>query len=117
MKEKWRTNEQKPNPAMRYAKRTDNNHAEIRDGLRRAGFPVLDLSACGGGVPDLSVLVDVENKRNLFLEVKDGDKPPSAQDLTEAEKEWFKFAGWNSRKVNSLEQALEAIEEFRESLK
>lgn len=40
----------------RYAKRTDNTHAEIRDALREAGWIVTDYSAVGQGVPDLRVL-------------------------------------------------------------
>ncbi len=37
-------------------RRIDGNHREIVDALRQAGCPVLDLSAVGGGVPDLVVL-------------------------------------------------------------
>ena len=39
----------------RRARRTDSNHAEIRDGLRQAGADVTDLSGIGGGIPDLIV--------------------------------------------------------------
>jgi hypothetical protein len=94
---------------MRHARRTDANHAEIRDGLRAAGYPVLDLSGCGLGVPDLSVLVG--ERKSIFLEVKDGAKPASAQKLTDAEETWFKFNGHNSRVVTSLEMALQVVKE------
>ncbi len=40
----------------RYAKRTDNTHAAIRDALRGAGWTVTDYSSVGNGVPDLRVL-------------------------------------------------------------
>lgn len=39
-------------------RRTDNNHAEIRDGLRAAGWTVEDTSAFGHGFPDLLVGID-----------------------------------------------------------
>jgi hypothetical protein len=94
---------------MKYARRTDANHAEIRDGLRQAGYPVLDLSACGDGVLDLCVLVSLDPPRSLFLEVKDGRKPPSARKLTEKEQEWMKFNGQISRVVCSLDEALETV--------
>lgn len=37
----------------RYAKKTDANHADIRDGLKALGWEVLDTSGIGQGVPDL----------------------------------------------------------------
>lgn len=39
----------------RRARKTDSNHAAIRDGLRAAGADVTDLSGIGGGIPDLIV--------------------------------------------------------------
>jgi hypothetical protein len=71
----------------RYAKRIDNSHAAIRDGLRdeKLGYIVRDYSGIGNGIPDLAV----ETRRNhvhLWLEVKTpGEK------MTKAEKE---FAAW-----------------------
>ena len=38
---------------MRFAARTDIHHAEIRDGLRKCGVYVMDLSKAGRGCPDL----------------------------------------------------------------
>lgn len=87
----------------RYAKRVDANHGEIREGLRAAGFPVLDLSGAGHGVPDLSVLA--APGKVVFMEVKTSEK----EKLTKAEAEWFKFAGMVSVVVWSLEQALEIV--------
>jgi hypothetical protein len=39
----------------RYAARTDENHAAIREGLRELGFAVWDCARYGGGFPDLLV--------------------------------------------------------------
>ncbi len=94
----------------RYAKRVDDNHAELRDGIRTAGFPVLDLSACGNGVPDLSVMV--YPGICVFLEVKDGAKNASSRKLTTAEEMWREYAGRYTRTVLSLPDALEAIDQF-----
>lgn len=92
---------------MRHAKRTDANHSLVRDGLRRAGFDVLDLSAAGSGVPDLLVRIGVG--KSHFLEVKDGDKPKSAQALTAAEERWWSFAHCDTSIVASLEEAIEEV--------
>jgi hypothetical protein len=90
----------------RYARRTDENHALVRDGLRRAGFDVLDLSGAGAGVPDLLVRIGVGKSHHI--EVKDGDKPKSAQALTKAQEDWWKFAHCDTSIVTSLEEAIEA---------
>lgn len=39
----------------RYAARRDTTHADIRDGLRQAGFSVFDAGGVGGSFPDLVV--------------------------------------------------------------
>ena len=63
---------------MRFAARTDRNQKEILAELREEGASVFSLSAVGKGCPDLLVgLVETH-----LIEVKDGDKVPSAQSLT-----------------------------------
>ena len=53
------------------AKRTDANHAEVRDKLREAGYSVEDLSGSGDGCPDLLVGVTVAGSPwNFLFEVK-----------------------------------------------
>lgn len=94
---------------MRHAKRVDANHAEIRDGLRADGWDVLDLSDVGGGVPDLCV-ANPQGFLPLFLEVKDGSKPPSARKLTDAETDWRVFCGAITETVLSMEEARKACE-------
>jgi hypothetical protein len=48
----------------------------------------------------------------IFLEVKDGSKPPSARRLTEAEMDWVRYCGSITMTVTSLDEALDAIEEW-----
>ncbi len=51
-----------------WAKRTDGNHAEIRDAMRQAGATVEDLSGSGKGFPD--TLVYTADERLLLVEIK-----------------------------------------------
>jgi hypothetical protein len=95
----------------RHARRTDANHSDVRDGLRKAGYDVLDLSDCGNGVPDLVVSRKDFRLPPVFLEVKDGKKPPSARKLTEAEEKWLRYCGEITHTVTSLEEALEVLNE------
>ena len=70
---------------MRYAARVDKNQSEIVSALRAAGASVQSLAAIGKGVPDL--LVSIRGV-NLLMEIKDGNKPKSAQKLTEDQLKW-----------------------------
>jgi len=69
----------------RYAK-IDSNQTEIVKVLRRCGCSVQSLSALGSGVPDLLV---ARNGKMWLMEVKDGDKSPSRQKLTDDETQWI----------------------------
>lgn len=51
-----------------WAKRTDGNHAEIRDAMRKAGAEVEDLSGSGRGMPD--TLVWTRHTGLLLVEIK-----------------------------------------------
>ena len=98
----------------RYAKRVDANHKEIRDGLREKGWMVLDLSGAGDGIPDLAVALAPGTP--WFLEIKDGDKPLSAQKLTKAQEVWHSFAWGVTSKVRSLDEAQEVLTWARNKL-
>ena len=92
---------------MRTAAKVDTNQADIVKALRKAGATVQPLHTVGAGCPDLLVGVQGSNK---LLEVKDGDKAPSARKLTPDQVEWH--AEWNGEPVYivcSPEQALEAV--------
>lgn len=77
---------------MRRAAKVDNNHAEIRDGLRQLGFSVADTSRLGAGFPDLvcaglrwsNSQVECSIVETLLIEVKQPKKK-----LTPDEQEFF----------------------------
>ncbi len=72
------------------AARTDANQQQVVGDLRVLGFSVAVTSALGNGFPDLVVGYRdaAGDERNLLVELKDGDKPPSKQVLTADE---FRF--------------------------
>jgi hypothetical protein len=91
---------------MRYANRIDANQNKIVDGLRKAGAYVRIISQ-GDGIPDLLVGY---NGYTILMEVKDGDKVPSARKLTEAEQKFFdEWDGGMLVVVNSVEEAIEIL--------
>lgn len=86
------------------ARRTDGNHAVVRDTLRALpGVTVTDLSGAGAGIPDL--LVGYAG-RNYLLEVKDPAQVPSRRRLTRAQVAWH--GGWAGQVavVHTAEEAL-----------
>lgn len=76
---------------MRRAARLDANHADVLAMLRDIpGCLVESCAAMGHGFPDIMVgFAD----RIIFLEVKDGSKPPSARKLTPAQERFHKSWG------------------------
>ena len=92
---------------MRYAKRIDDNHAEIRDGLRALGHDVLDTSSLGGGVGDLAV--KVSPTMSIWLEIKRS----KSEKLTDKEVIFKMFWFDVYHVVTSVEEAVKAIEYSR----
>ena len=86
--------------------KVDENQADIVDALRKCGCSVSLLHKVGGGVPDLIV---GRAGFNYLLEVKDGNKPKSAQKLTDDQIDWHNK--WLGQKavVNSVEAALAIV--------
>lgn len=70
----------------RYARRTDNNQAQIyREVRANKLFKVLDHSKIGAGFPDCEV-IHIPSNNHLLVEIKDTGK---RNQLTKAEKEWW----------------------------
>ena len=63
----------------RRAARVDANQTAIVKAFRKLGFSVSITSALGNGFPDIAI---AKNYRTRLVEIKDGDKPPSARQLT-----------------------------------
>lgn len=91
---------------MRRAAKVDANQASIVKALRKIGALVHSTAALGAGFPDL---VAAHRGRVWLLEVKDGNKPASAQNLTEAEAEFHELWGGYVHIVNSPEAALNLL--------
>lgn len=91
---------------MRRASKADANQSEIVDALRRAGASVQPLHAVGSGCPD--ILVGFRGV-NLMVEIKDGNKPPSARRLTPDQVVWHDAWRGQVIVVKSVDEALTAI--------
>jgi hypothetical protein len=95
---------------MRRAARVDENQGLIVKALRSCGATVRIISQ-GDGIPDL--LVGYRG-HTILMEVKDGNKPPSARQLTTAEQIFFdQWTGGKLFIVNSVEEALEVLKDCR----
>ncbi|WP_372570382.1 hypothetical protein [Ruegeria jejuensis] len=91
---------------MRRAAKVDDNQPEIVKALRKAGATVTPTHAAGDGFPDLAVGY---RGFNYFLEVKDGNKPPSARKLTKDQVEWHDKWRGQVAVVKSVDEALEVL--------
>ena len=85
----------------------DENQSDIVAALRAIGATVRVISQ-GDGIPDL--LVGYKGY-TILMEVKDGDKPPSARKLTEAEQKFFdEWTGGMLVVVNSVEESIATLQ-------
>jgi hypothetical protein len=91
---------------MRRAARVDANQEQIVSAMRACGATVRIVTQ-GDGLPDL--LVGYRGY-TILMEVKDGNKPPSARRLTEEEQKFFEnWTGGMLAIVNSVDEALELL--------
>lgn len=67
---------------MRIKARVDSNQKDIVSQLRKIGCSVLHTHQIGKGAPDIIVGYDL---RNYLVEIKDGNRPLSQQQLTKDE--------------------------------
>lgn len=88
---------------MRRAARRDDNEAEIVKALRAAGAYVYYLDH------PADLLVGYQ-KRSILLEVKDGNKPPSARKLTPNEQKFHdEWTGGPLYVVTCIQEALDTL--------
>ena len=83
----------------RYIAKVDGSHAEIRDGLRKLGWLVLDAARMTQGGPDLIALTPEGVVRLFEVKAPHGRLRPRQRAL--------QAQGWPIRVVETLEQALE----------
>lgn len=92
---------------MRRAHKTDANQKTIIDAMRVAGATVHSLAGLGNGVPDL--LVGYKGC-TILMEVKDGDKNPSKQKLTDYQVTFLSnWTGGPVAVVKDVESALRVL--------
>jgi hypothetical protein len=95
---------------MRRAARVDENQGLIVKALRACGATVRIITQ-GDGIPDL--LVGYQG-HTILMEVKDGNKPPSARQLTPAEQNFFdQWTGGKLFIVKSVDEALDVLKDCR----
>ena len=97
---------------MRAAK-IDANQPEIVEAVRRMGCSVQHLHTIGKGCPDLLVGV---SGINLCWELKDGSAIPSARQLTIPEIKWHDEWRGQVQIVESVDDAIRAINYIRRTL-
>ena len=93
-----------------FPKRVDMNQRRLTELWRKMGVSVWVTSPLGTGTDVVLGLVDDLGKRiNLLVEIKDGEKVPSAQKLTEREVKFH--TEWKGQVciINSEEQAMALI--------
>ena len=100
---------------MRRAARVDRNQTEVVEALRQAGCRVQPLHMVGKGCPDILV---GRGGRLVLMEIKDGEKPPSARKLTEDEAAWHDLWADAAQAgalvtVSTVSEALAAMDEVR----
>jgi hypothetical protein len=109
-------NNEKVIEMSKYARRVDENQGEIVTALRDYGATVRVVTQ-GDGLPDLLVGYtnpDSLTKYTLLLEVKDGNKPPSARKLTPPEEKFFfEWTGGLLAIVESAEEAIDILKHCR----
>jgi hypothetical protein len=88
-------------------KRTDRNHAEIINALRKIpNLSVFSTHEVGKGFPDIVIGY---NGVNYLIEIKDGNKPPSARKLTDAELQFHSNWKGQIKIVNNLDEVLNLL--------
>lgn len=95
---------------MRRAAKIDANQPAVIAALRQIGCTVQPLHAVGKGCPDL--LVGFIGG-NVLLEIKDGNKPPSARLLTPDQVDWHQMWKGPVAVVKTPEEAIAVVLDMR----
>lgn len=95
---------------MRTAAKTDANQPLIVSALRMIGCSVQILAKVGEGVPDLLVGF---GGINILMEVKDGEKPPSARKLTPDQIKWHGEWRGQVQVVYDADHAIRVVNWYR----
>ena len=93
-------------PAPRHRAKKDHNQAEIVDGLRKCGVAVLDLSAVGGGCPDIAAS---RRGRTVFIEIKNPERSGKQRKPMENQTAWMNSWQGETACVESLDEALSVM--------
>lgn len=94
---------------MRLRARTDANQKAIVKALRDFGCSVIHLHQLDKGVPDIAV---GKNGVTLFMQIKDGSRPPSERNLTQDERDFCQEWRGHYAIVESIDDALAQVEAF-----
>lgn len=92
---------------MRRRAKVDANQREITLALRAIGASVQPIHTLGRGVPDLLV---GHCGRNVLLEIKPGELPPSARALTADELRWHDEWRGQVAVVLTVDDALRVVQ-------
>ena len=88
-------------------KRTDRNHSEIINALRKIpNLSVFSTHEVGKGFPDIVIGY---KGINYLIEIKDGNKPPSARKLTNAELQFHSNWKGQIKIVNNFDELLNIL--------
>jgi len=88
-------------------KRTDSNHAEIIKALRKIpNLSVFSTHEVGKGFPDIVIGY---KGINYLIEIKDGNKPPSARKLTPDEVKFHHEWHGQIKVIKNIDELLEII--------
>ncbi len=89
---------------MRYAAKTDANHAHLRDHVFKVWCPVcVDTSKIGAGAGDLMILTALGSF--YMVEIKDGSKPPSARKLKPSQEKLLRLFPSVFKVITNREEA------------
>lgn len=88
-------------------KRTDKNHSEIIKALRKIpNLSVFSTHEVGKGFPDIVIGY---KGINYLIEIKDGNKPPSARKLTDSEVKFHQDWRGQTSVIKNLDELLQII--------